>query len=209
MNPGLPLWINKVLAATALIVLSPLLFSIAVLVKVSSRGPVLHRGRRIGLHGIEFEHLKFRTMRICNGGPAITSSGDARVTRVGRYLRHWKLDELPQLANVARGQMALVGPRPENPIYVAAYTPTQRRLLDVLPGLTSPATIAYRHEEALLATSSDPQRNYVEDVLPKKLAIDLQWLQHRTSTGDLVVLVRTLRSIVSDRTSSTLNRPHQ
>ena len=198
MNPGLPLWVNKALAAAVLVVLSPLLACIAVLVKTSSAGPVFHRGRRVGLRGREFQHLKFRTMTAVDG-PAVTASGDARVTGIGRSLRHWKLDELPQLVNVVRGEMALVGPRPEDPLYVAGYTAAQRHVLDVLPGLTSPASIAFRHEERLLAASAEPERTYVETVLPRKLEIDQSWLRERTSRGDLIVLIRTLRVIVSGR----------
>src|SRR5436305_1549910 len=133
----------------ALVVLSPLLALIALAVKATSSGPVFHRGERIGRGGAPFRILKFRTMRINASGPGLTRGGDARVTPLGRILRRSKLDELPQLVNILRGEMSIVGPRPEAPEYVRLYTAEQRRVLTVRPGLTSPASLRYRHEESL------------------------------------------------------------
>src|SRR5205814_1701678 len=127
-------------AAAALVIVSPLFAVAAVAVKLSSRGPVFHRGRRVGRNSVPFDIFKFRSMRVGEGGPAITAAGDPRVTAVGSLLRKSKLDELPQLINVLRGEMSLVGPRPEAPGYVALYDAEQRRILSVRPGITSPAS---------------------------------------------------------------------
>ena len=144
--------------------------------------------------------LKFRTMRmgptpgaVC--GPRITSETDDRITPLGAWLRRTKLDELPQLWNVLLGDMSLVGPRPEDPRFVGSYSDDQLRLLSVRPGLTSPATIAYRHEARLLAGAADPERTYVDEVLPTKLSMDLAWLDHRSFRGDIGVLVATSRAL--------------
>src|SRR5581483_10899404 len=132
-------------------VLSPLIVAAAAAIKLDTPGPVTYRGRRVGLNGVEFEIVKLRTMRMgADRGPRITVGGDERVTRVGRVLRRSKLDELPQLWNVIRGDMSLVGPRPEHPDYVALYTDRQRRVLSVRPGITSRASVAYVDEEERL-----------------------------------------------------------
>src|SRR5204862_4380105 len=136
-------------AGLALLLLAPLLLGLALLVGCTSRGPILFRQERIGLDGRPFRILKFRTMRP-GGGLPITGAGDDRITPVGRFLRRSKLDELPQLFNVWRGEMSIAGPRPEVPIYVAGYGAKERRVLEVRPGLTDPATLAYRDEERLL-----------------------------------------------------------
>ncbi len=187
------------MASALLGVGSPLWLSIAVAVRVSSRGPALHRSLRVGLHGHQFELLKFRTMRVCNDGPAVTMSGDDRVTSIGRILRATKLDEVPQLVNVVRAEMALVGPRPEDPRYVANYNDEQLKILQARPGLTSPASIHYRHEEELLAAAEDLERCYLEEVLPHKLRIDVTWLSNRTALGDLTIIASTLRAIPTRR----------
>lgn len=192
----LPRWIDVAVATCILLIGAPLWMALAIIVRVSSPGPALHRAHRVGLYGETFELLKFRTMHLAGNDPAITARGDARITPIGRVLRATKLDEVPQLVNVLRGEMALVGPRPEDPRYVADYTSEQRDLLLVRPGLTSPASIEYRHEEAVLAAAADPERAYVETVLPTKLAIDLAWLAHRSLVGDLAIVLRTLRAIV-------------
>lgn len=185
-------------AIGGLIVTLPLWPVIALAVKVSSRGPVFHRGSRLG-HGERlFEILKFRSMREGSSERApITVTGDDRVTRVGRILRAAKLDELPQLINVLRGDMSLVGPRPEAPGYLDSYPPPLREIFRYRPGITSPASIEYRHEEELLAANGDdPERFYVEKVLPEKVALDLRYCQRRSVFSDLRILVRTARSMV-------------
>ena len=160
--------IDLVGAGVGLVLLSPLLAVIAAAVMVTSGRPVLFRQQRVGRGGAPFEMLKFRSM--VNGadrlGGLLTVGGDARVTRLGRLLRASKLDELPQLLNVLRGDMSLVGPRPEVPEYVALYTPAQRRVLRLLPGITDPASIRYVREEEELASAADPERMYREVVMP-------------------------------------------
>ncbi len=124
-------------------------------------------------------------------GPGITVAGDARITRVGAFLRKYKLDELPQLVNVVRGEMSLVGPRPEDPRYVALYTPQQRGVLKVRPGITSPASLAY-YDESTLLTGENWERRYVEEIMPAKLAIELEYLRHSTLLSDLSLIIKTV-----------------
>lgn len=188
--------IDIVTSTLGLLILSPLLLVVALLVRLTSPGPALHRANRIGKNGQPFPLYKFRSM--VSGadkvGPGITSAGDVRITAVGGFLRKTKLDELPQLINVLRGEMSLVGPRPEDPRYVALYTPAQRRILAVRPGITSVASLAYRDEAALLQ-GSDWHRTYVERVMPEKLAIDLAYLDKRTAWSDLALVFRTIVAV--------------
>jgi lipopolysaccharide/colanic/teichoic acid biosynthesis glycosyltransferase len=162
---------DGVIAALGLLIVSPLFLLIAPIIKLDSPGPVFHRAERIGKDGVPFRLYKFRSMvaDAHRRGPGITAAGDRRVTRVGAFLRRTKLDELPQLINVLRGEMSLVGPRPEDPRYVAHYTPEQRRVLAARPGITSPASLHYRNEPAVLS-GDDWERIYVETVMPHKLA---------------------------------------
>ena len=190
--------LDGIVAAVLLLALAPLVAMIALLVRATSRGPVLFAQERIGKDGAVFRLLKFRTM-VADAparGPAVTADGDPRITRVGAWLRRWKLDELPQLANVVRGDMALVGPRPEVPRYVAGYSPQQLAVLRVRPGVTDPASLAFVDEAAVLARFPDPERAYVETILPRKLALSLAYLERRTLWSDLGVLVRTLVRVV-------------
>lgn len=187
------------IAALGLVVLTPVLAACAIAVKLSSEGPVLFRTERIGRLGSAFTLYKFRTMT-SESGPGITKLGDKRITRVGRTLRKSKLDELPQLWNVLMGEMSLVGPRPEDPRYVANYTPEQRHVLSVRPGLTSPAAIKYRHEDALLdAIGGDVEVAYVAQVLPEKLEMDLQYVRTHTFVGDIRILIETATSIAKGK----------
>lgn len=188
-------------AAVGLLALSPLLLLIAVAVAATSPGPVFFRQERVGLGGRTFRIHKFRTMRVDaeRVGGQLTVGADPRVTPVGRLLRATKLDELPQLIDVLRGDMALVGPRPEVPRYVASYTPAQRRVLEVRPGITDPASIAYRDEGEVLARSADPERAYLEEVMPHKLAINLDYLEQRTLLRDIGVIFATLARLVRRR----------
>lgn len=196
---GIPPVVDRLVAAILLVALAPVLVLVAIAVRLSSPGPVLHRASRVGLGGTNFEVLKFRSMRLGEPGTAVTSANDPRVTGVGRAIRSLKLDELPQLLNVVKGDMALVGPRPEDPRYVALYTDEQRRLLRVRPGVTSPATVRYRHEESILAAATDVEQTYITEVLPAKLAIDLEWLDRRTLATDVQVLVATLLATLRTR----------
>jgi lipopolysaccharide/colanic/teichoic acid biosynthesis glycosyltransferase len=189
--------LDVAVSAVLLAVLSPLLAVLAALVRFSSSGPALHRARRVGRGGAEFTMYKLRTMRrdAATTGPGITARGDARVTSLGRALRRTHLDELPQLWNVLRGDMSLVGPRPEDPRFVARYTPEQRAVLSVRPGITGPAQLAYRDEARLLPADATEDA-YARDVLPAKLAIDLAYVRRPSLWRDLAVLARTIAGLV-------------
>ena len=186
-------------SVAGLAVLSPLLVAVALAVRIGGGpGSVLFAQQRVGHRGRPFRMWKFRTM-VADAerrGPALTAAGDPRVTRVGAWLRRWKLDELPQLLNVARGEMSLVGPRPEVPQYVALYTPAQRAVLDLVPGITDPASIAYRDESALLGAAADPARLYVEELIPAKIRLNLEYAATATMWSDVRVILRTLRGSV-------------
>ena len=185
-------------AGLGLLLLSPVLVAIAVWVRADSPGPALYRQVRVGRHGRTFRIHKFRTMRSApaDAGPAITVGADARITRAGAFLRRSKLDELPQLIDVLLGDMSLVGPRPEVPRYVATYPDDVRAaVLSVRPGITDVASLTYRDESALLARAADPEREYREVVLPAKLRLSTQYLQHATLGSDLRLIGRTLKTI--------------
>lgn len=189
-------FIDVVVSVIGLFVLSPLFLLLAFLIKLDSSGPIFYRAQRVGRHGILFRQYKFRSMVVDadREGPQITTAQDKRMTEIGRFLRHYKLDELPQLVNVFKGEMSLVGPRPESPDYVAYYTPTQRQVLDVLPGITSPASLAYRYEQEMLA-GDDWQNIYLTEILPQKLAVELEYLTERTLWQDLILIIRTVGAI--------------
>lgn len=189
--------LDVIAAAGGLIVLSPLFLLTAVLIKRDSPGPVFYRARRAGKDGHEFRLYKFRSMvaGADRQGPGITAAGDNRVTKVGRMLRQTKLDELPQLINVLTGDMSLVGPRPEDPRYVALYTDEQRQVLAVRPGITSAASLTYRDESALLA-GEDWERQYIQEIMPHKLAIDLDYQARRTLASDLNLILRTVLALM-------------
>jgi lipopolysaccharide/colanic/teichoic acid biosynthesis glycosyltransferase len=181
-----------VLSLLLLVLLAPLLAATALAVRLDSPGPALYRQQRVGRHGVPFTLLKFRSMHAGAGGLPLTVGADARITRVGRWLRSSRLDELPQLVNVLRGDMSLVGPRPEVPRYVALYPAALReRALAVRPGLTDPASLAYIDEAALLAAAADPEREYVERILPAKLQQAAAYAERATLASDLAVLART------------------
>lgn len=189
--------VDAAVSFLALLFLSPFLVVIAILVKLTSHGPALYWQERVGKDGRVFRMAKFRSM-IANAhrkGRPITAAGDERVTRVGALLRKLKIDEVPQLWNVLRGEMSLVGPRPEVPLYVQLYTPAQRRVLSVAPGITDPASIAYRHEEQILSASDDPETLYREAVLPHKLALNLDYIRRMSFSLDVTLIFQTLASI--------------
>ncbi len=192
-------WLKRgldcVAAGIGLTLLMPLLLLIALFVKLDSPGSVFFAHERVGRYGRKFKVLKFRTMvqDAHKRGGAITAGHDPRITRVGRILRKTKLDELPQLWNVLKGEMSLVGPRPEVEKYVQLWEPTLReRVLSVRPGITGLTQIRYRHEEALLAQQPDPEKYYREVLLPLKLASDVEYVQRRSLAFDLYLLARTL-----------------
>ena len=179
---------------------SPLMVVVAVAVKVSSPGTVLFRQKRVGRGGTEFEILKFRTMYQgpADCGPGLTRKGDNRVTPVGRLLRKWKLDELPQFLNVLRGEMSLIGPRPDLPEFYAKLSPARREVLRLKPGITGWATLHFRDEESVLAGVSPEEmfNFYVSDLLPRKVDLDLSYARHATLLGDIGILARTLAAIL-------------
>ena len=187
------------LTIPGLLVLWPAFLVIAVLIKLDDGGAVFFRQVRVGRGGRAFRVWKFRTMiaRAEQCGGPLTVGDDPRVTRVGRWLRHSKLDELPQLFNVLAGQMSLVGPRPEVPHYVALYTRDQRRVLDLVPGITDPASIAYHNESALLAQALDWERQYIDVIMPEKIRLNLAYAARATRWKDFLVVVVTLLSLVS------------
>jgi lipopolysaccharide/colanic/teichoic acid biosynthesis glycosyltransferase len=166
---------------------------VALLVLLDSPGPVVYRARRIGMGGRPFEMLKFRTMHVGSEGAAVSAHGDSRVTPVGRLLRVSRLDELPQLWNVLRGEMSIVGPRPEDEEFVAAYRSDYERILSVPPGLTGPSQVRFAAGEArALASSSDPVAHYMRIVLPGKVALDLEYARTHTLIGDLAIIGQTM-----------------
>ena len=187
---------DLIVSLVGLILLCPLFVLIALAIKLDSPGPPFFRGQRVGKDGRLFRIFKFRSMiaDAAHKGPAITAARDARTTRVGRVLRRTKLDELPQLINIVCGEMSLVGPRPEDPRYVALYTPDQRRVLSVRPGITSLASVRYRHEEQLLP-QGDLEDMYTSVVMPAKLSMELDYLDRQTFWRDLGVLALTLLSL--------------
>ncbi|MGQ3050335.1 MAG: sugar transferase [Roseateles sp.] len=183
---------DVICSGLGLLVLGPLLVLAALWVKLDSPGPALFRQLRVGRFGQPFTIHKFRTMRV-EPGPVITVGADPRITRSGHWLRQTKLDELPQLWDVLRGAMSLVGPRPELPQYVALYPADLReRVLSVRPGITDPASLAFSHEAELLAKAADPEREYCEVVLPAKLRISADYTATANLATDLRLIVATL-----------------
>ena len=182
-----------------LIVLSPLFIILAIWIKADSKGPVFYRQTRVGRGNRDFRLFKFRSMRPDSDKLGLITVGgrDPRVTRSGYFIRKYKLDELPQLINVFKGDMSLVGPRPEVRKYVDMYTPQQMRVLSVRPGITSLASIRYRNENDILAAAPDPDRCYIEQVMPDKLAIDLQYVDKATFANDIKLIFSTFKEIIT------------
>ncbi|MBX3441593.1 MAG: sugar transferase [Planctomyces sp.] len=181
-------------SATGLLVLSPLLALTALLVRLTSRGPVFFRQTRVGRNFAPFQILKFRTMvqDAEARGAQLTAGRDPRITPVGQFLRRTKIDELPQLINVLKGDMSLVGPRPEVPRYVELFRDDYEQLLRVRPGITDIASLRYRHESELLGQSSDPEAMYVRQILPDKIALGKEYLQRQSLLLDLSLMARTV-----------------
>jgi lipopolysaccharide/colanic/teichoic acid biosynthesis glycosyltransferase len=190
--------LDVLLAVSGLLVLFPLFAVIAILIRVDSGGPIFFRQKRVGLRGREFEIFKFRTMVVDAEklGAQITVGRDPRISRIGAFLRKNKLDELPQLLNVVRGEMSIVGPRPEVPRYVALYSTEQRQILSVRPGITSPASIVFRNENDLLGNQEDPEHFYREEVMPAKIRLDLEYARRATLFSDLAMIARTVARIL-------------
>ena len=187
--------VDALAAAVGLVASSPLLAAIGLAVRLDSPGPALFRQVRVGVDGTPFMMYKFRTMVVDaeSVGPAVSGNADPRVTRVGALLRKTKLDELPQLLNVLRGDMTLIGPRAEVAKYVAHYSPEELQTLQVRPGVTGPGGIWFTVcQAAELDASADPEKVYITEQLPEKLALDLEYLRNRTLWQDLKILFRTV-----------------
>lgn len=181
-----------------LVCLAPLFACVAVWIKCDSAGPVFFRQVRVGRYGMPFHILKFRTMSVgTEARGQITVGRDSRITRAGTFLRHYRIDELPQLVNVLIGQMSLVGPRPEVPRYVACYPPQLRDIvLSVAPGITDWAAIEYKDESLLLDLAPNPERTYIEKILPAKLEYYVRYVNDRNFFTDLRIILMTLAAVV-------------
>jgi len=200
--------LDVALCLVSLPITLPVMALLAIVVKAGGPGPILYRAQRIGRDMVAFDLLKFRTMTPCAAGPGITTAADPRITPVGRWLRASKLDELPQILNVLRGEMSLVGPRPEDPRFVALYTGAQRRVLTVRPGMTSLAFLHFGHEQAFIERSApvDVERFYLTEVLPVKLDIELRYVSEWTLLGDFRILARTIAGLTPRRVEMIMKR---
>jgi len=181
-----------------LLILSPLFIVVAIWIVIDNPGPVFYRQQRVGKDGKDFGLLKFRSMRIGADKMSLITVGDRdpRVTRAGYYIRKYKLDELPQLWNVLIGDMSLVGPRPEVRRYVDLYTDEQRLVLSVRPGITDYASIEYIDENSVLAASSDPERTYIEQIIPAKIALNMRYIRHQTFGEYIKIIFLTFTNII-------------
>ena len=181
-------------ASLSLIILSPIFLVVAICAKLQSPGPTFYKSQRIGQHGITFEMYKFRTM-VANAdsfGQELTAYRDPRITLIGSFLRRWKLDEIPQLINIIKGEMSIIGPRPESPYYVQYYTQNQRQILQILPGITGPSQFANRNEEEKLKGKPNPEQFYIDTLMPEKLQIDLEYIKRRNCYSDMLWVIRTI-----------------
>ena len=187
-------WIlDRVAAFFGLLLIWPLLVVVAVAIKIEMPdGPIFFRQKRIGQHGCLFTLVKFRTMKVHNGGAYVSVAGDSRVTPLGAFLRKYKIDELPELWNVLIGDMSFVGPRPDVPGYADKLQGEDRRILELKPGITGPATLKYRNEEELLAMQSNPQTYNDEVIWPDKVRINLAYQREHTFLGDIKIILQTL-----------------
>jgi lipopolysaccharide/colanic/teichoic acid biosynthesis glycosyltransferase len=186
------------LAAVGLVATAPGQLLIALLVRVDSAGPAIFRQERVGRGGRPFRIHKFRTLRVDASGPLVSATGDDRVTRVGAVLRRTKLDELPQLWDVLRGEMSLVGPRPEVPAYAALWPAAEREtILSVRPGITDPVSLLFRNEAEELALVPDPDQHYRTTLVPRKAQMYVEYVETRSLTGDLAILLRTVQTLLT------------
>ncbi|WP_207533049.1 sugar transferase [Desertivirga arenae] len=182
----------------ALLLLSPILIVIAIIIIADSKGPVIFKQTRVGQHGNDFKLLKFRTMRVNNSDKIQITIGsrDNRITKAGYWLRKYKIDELPQLFNILKGEMSIVGPRPEVRKYVNLYNDEQQRVLMVKPGLTDWASIEFRNESDLLAKSSDPESFYIKEIIPAKLLKNLSYIEKNNLWIDFTIILMTIKKIM-------------
>jgi len=190
-------FIDILFSFTGLLFSLPVFLLISVAIKLDSRGKIFFLQKRVGMGGKEFNLIKFRTMVVDADKSHLITVGvrDPRITRIGYFLRKIKMDELPQLINVLKGEMSIVGPRPEVKKYVDMYTEEQKRILSVKPGITSPASIEYINENEILGKSVDPEYTYIHEIMPKKLLRDLDYVNTRTFGRDIVIIFRTFSTI--------------
>ena len=180
-----------------LILLSPFMLIIAVLIKLDSKGPIFFKQVRVTKNGREFKIFKYRTMRVGSDKfSQITVGKDSRITKVGDFLRKYKLDEIPQLINVLIGDMSLVGPRPEVPKYVALYTKEQREILKVRAGITDYASIEFSNENDILANEADPEKAYIEKIMPRKIELNKKYLSEISVMTDIKIILLTIKKIL-------------
>jgi lipopolysaccharide/colanic/teichoic acid biosynthesis glycosyltransferase len=184
-------------SVVGLLLVSPLFIILGLLVKLTSKGPVFYTQKRIGINSKEFNLLKFRTMFVGSDKKGLLTVGskDARITRVGLFLRKYKLDELPQLINVFNGTMSFVGPRPEVEKYVKLYSPKQREILNVRPGITDFSSIYFRNENELLSLSTDPETFYIQRVMPQKIRLNNVYIKNKSLRLDILIILKTLQHI--------------
>ena len=192
---------DVIASGCGLLVLSPLFFIVAILIKLDSRGPVFYRQTRVGRHNKEFRIFKFRTMRVgSDKGSLVTIGGrDPRVTSVGYYLRKFKVDELPQLINVFIGDMSLVGPRPEVRHYVDYWTPEQMHVLNVRPGITDPASIKFRNENEMMEQADNPEDFYINVIMQEKIKLYLEYVNNHSFLNDIKLIFQTFWVIVKEK----------
>lgn len=185
-------------SSVGLIILSPILLVVAILIKLDSKGPVFFKQKRIGQYERPFYIYKFRTMvtEAEKLGKQITVGEDSRITGVGKFIRKYKIDELPQLINVFKGEMSFVGPRPEVPKYVELYNAEQKRVLEVKPGITDIASIAYRNENEILGQATNPEEHYINVIMPDKLRLNLEYIDKTGVTTDIKLILDTVMKCV-------------
>jgi len=190
------------LSSLGIVVLSPVFILSAVVIKLDSKGPVFFMGKRVGKFGKPFKMYKFRTMvkeAEKLGGPS-TSDDDARLTNIGKIVRKYKLDELPQLINVLKGEMSFVGPRPEVPMEVKTYNDEEKRILTVKPGITDYASLTFHNEGEILKGSEDPHQAYREKIRPEKLRLGLKYVDSQSFRVDIKIIIQTLSALIRTRT---------
>lgn len=182
-----------------IILLFPIFIIVGIIIKIDSKGPIFFSQERIGKNFKAFKILKFRTMVYDNKGPLLTARGDQRITRVGKYLRRYKIDELPQLFNVFKGDMSLVGPRPEVRKYVELFKPYYKEILTLRPGITDPASLKYSDEESILSLSQDYEELYIRRILPDKIKLSLEYIKNQNIITDILIIFRTILRIKNSK----------
>jgi lipopolysaccharide/colanic/teichoic acid biosynthesis glycosyltransferase len=204
-------WLDASVSLAGLILLSPVILVVGIAVKLTSSGPAFYRQLRVGQFGRSFRIVKFRSMveNADRTGPSITAYGDCRITGFGRWMRKTKIDEIPQLFNVFVGDMSLVGPRPEVPVYTATYTQSQRRVFRQKPGITGPAASAYVCEEEILAGHKEAERFYAVEIVPKKLELDVRYCEDIRFASDIKLIVETFAKVIERSVKPQISLQHK